>query len=888
MAWQLTNLHLDQLIDLHCFLREAKQLENVANAQEASLSTRNFGETVEEVLGHFKKHEAFEKLTHAQDERLLLLSNQGDKLIKQNHFEAAQIASKLADIKTKRIKIEQMCDKRRVQLEDALLYAEFTRDVGDAVNWIAERQKKLEAEMKLGDASNFEEKVKKLQRHQAFQAEVAANENKMQEIQLKGEKLLNKRHEASPEIHKMLNKLIDAWLKLVRDVNLQGKGLEEARDILEFNNQLDKIEAWIRDKEIMIQAGDTGRDYEHCQALQRKLDDVDSDMRVDDARIKSINVLAEKLIRQGREGVKERRDNFVKKWHDLQGSLNKYRQKLAGALEIHLFNRDIDDTSQRIGEKVAAMDVEEVGKDLKAVQVLQRKQDTVEREISAVQIKMQEHVMNAKTLRNRYPDHAHDIAETLEGVKRQWENLLEMRKRRRNALEGSYTRQRFFAELKDLGVWVSESVERMKIRNRPTSAADAVALLELHNEHKAEIDGRQKAFKDLHAYGTSLIRSEDDEIIDSLKELEDLHKTLTDAWARHEEDLTHEYEIQEFKEQADQLENWFASKEAFLNNDDTGDNTRAVEALLRKQQDFETTLGQQLNRVTELEKMGNKITSDARYDNTEVKKYVDTMTTRRDRLLESANARRDKLEESRALHEFHRNVIEVESWLMQKSQVANDENYREPSNLQSKMQRHVAFDAEILANETRVNAVVNEGQYLIDGGHFASEEIGARLEDLENDWKQLKADSSLKRDRLNDAYQALLFGRSLDEFEAWLDEVEQQLSSSDTGKDLATVNNLLNKHGAFEKDIRQHEEICETIHGMTEQFVKSDHFMADELQMRAQDAITRFHRLQEPLESRKDALESSLTLHQFTRDVDDEIQWLLEKEPLAASTDLGE
>lgn len=28
----------------------------------------------------------------------------------------------------------------------------------------------------------------------------------------------------------------------------RGRGLEEAQDILEFNNQVEKIEAWIRDK----------------------------------------------------------------------------------------------------------------------------------------------------------------------------------------------------------------------------------------------------------------------------------------------------------------------------------------------------------------------------------------------------------------------------------------------------------------------------------------------------------------------------------------------------------------------------------------------------------------------------------------------------------------
>ena len=69
-------------------------------------------------------------------------------------------------------------------------------------------------------------------------------------------------------------------------------------------------------QEMMVQAGDTGRDYEHCLALQRKLDDVDSDMRVDDSRVKSIRTLADRLIRQGRsdtQSVQQRRDNLIAK-----------------------------------------------------------------------------------------------------------------------------------------------------------------------------------------------------------------------------------------------------------------------------------------------------------------------------------------------------------------------------------------------------------------------------------------------------------------------------------------------------------------------------------------------------------------------------------------------
>lgn len=49
----------------------------------------------------------------------------------------------------------------------------------------------------------------------------------------------------------------------------------------------------------------------------------------------------------------------------------------------------------------------------------------------------------------------------------------------------------------------------------------------------------------------------------------------------------------------------------------------------------------------------------------------------------------------------------------------------------------------------------------------------------------------------------------------------------------------------------------------------------------------RYHSLQQPMQIRRDNLEDALMLHQFLRDVEDELQWVTEKQPQAASTDLG-
>ena len=62
---------------------------------------------------------------------------------------------------------------------------------------------------------------------------------------------------------------IDSELMMLSDSI--RKDLEDALDLYEFTNQGDQIEAWIREKEVMVNASDVGRDYEHCKELERKL-----------------------------------------------------------------------------------------------------------------------------------------------------------------------------------------------------------------------------------------------------------------------------------------------------------------------------------------------------------------------------------------------------------------------------------------------------------------------------------------------------------------------------------------------------------------------------------------------------------------------------------------
>lgn len=894
-AWQKKKILLEQKIDLFCFLRDAKQIDNMSSSQEATLSSADYGVTVEAVQNHVKRHDELEKVIQQQDERVSVLQDHGKKLVDQNHYDTANIRRRLQEVIDRRVKVKNLSQARRKNLSNALLYAQFVRDVAEAEAWINEKQKKLEADSgSFADVTNIEEKIKRLQKHQAFQAEISANEGRIKEVKDKGETLIQKKHESSKEVKDALQRLLTSWNNLLTAVDAQGKGLEEAQDILEFNNQIEKTDAWIRDKDLMVQANDTGRDLEHCNALRRKLDDVGSDMRVDDQRIKTINVLADKLVSQEKspdeiKNVQQKRTAFNSRWRQLQGAITTYRVMLDGAYEIHVFNRDLDDTKERIAEKSLAMSSDDYGRDLTAVEALRRKQDALERDMTAVKQKIFEHENDAAKLMRKYPERAEDINKNLMELKESWDQLEALSVKRREQLGDAYLIHKFLTDVKELEQWAQDVTKKMQKGIKPSTIPECVAQIELHEERKAEINGRDTVFKDLIHQGQNLStekKLKNDDVTNAQKSLEEAHQKIHNAWKERAKRLNDAHQLQLFKELADQKDAWLATKEAFLNNDDLGESFTAVEVLIKKHEAFEKLLLSS-GVVDELQEFANKVLAQEPYEITTVEKRLDAVKSRMDTLKSQSNIRRKKLIESLQFQQFLRNMYEVERWLSQKLQVAVDENYREPSNLQSKIQKHGVFDTELVANTSRVAAVIGEGEALIDSKHYAAEEIHQQLEMLETEWGKLQEASREKKIRLTQAYEALIFTRSLDEFNSWMDEIELHLSSEDYGKDLPAVNNLIKKHQVLEADIVHHAETIEQIKSQDKKFLNSDHFMKDELHERAMHATKRYHSLHEPMTIRNDNLEDSLLLHQFLRDAEDEIQFLVEKEPLAASKDLG-
>ena len=108
-------------------------------------------------------------------------------------------------------------------------------------------------------------------------------------------------------------------------------------------------------QEAVVSSEDTGRDFEHCTRLQKKMKAFDKDLAVDAARVETINKLAEKLVSEGHAGsadITSRQQALNERWNRLQDRASERRQRLAEACEMHAFDRDCKDVSDLINEKV--------------------------------------------------------------------------------------------------------------------------------------------------------------------------------------------------------------------------------------------------------------------------------------------------------------------------------------------------------------------------------------------------------------------------------------------------------------------------------------------------------------------------------------------------------
>ncbi len=88
----------------------------------------------------------------------------------------------------------------------------------------------------------------KIQKHQAFEAEVAAHANAIVSLDKVGEEMINADHYAKVTIRERLDELHRLWELLLSKLGEKGMKLQQALQLVQFIRECEEVMFWITDK----------------------------------------------------------------------------------------------------------------------------------------------------------------------------------------------------------------------------------------------------------------------------------------------------------------------------------------------------------------------------------------------------------------------------------------------------------------------------------------------------------------------------------------------------------------------------------------------------------------------------------------------------------------
>ncbi|XP_078720706.1 spectrin beta chain, non-erythrocytic 1-like isoform X1 [Lampetra fluviatilis] len=874
--WQ----HLWELEEDEAWMRE----------QEPALASAEVGRDLTSTLRLAAAQRALEDEMSGRRARLSLTVAGGEELARQGHPGADRIRARSAEVQAQWARLEDLARLRRERLQEALALYQFQADADDMEAWIAEVFRLVSSDEVGTDEYSTQALVKK---HRDVTEEIAQHRSALDGLYEMTQSLPAEAAN-SPEIRDRLETIEGEYRDLVELALVRKQRLQDALALYTMYSEADACELWIDEKEKWLDAIVIPERLEDLEVVQHRFDSLEPEMNGQASRVATVNDIAQQLANTGHpsEGdVRQRQDNLNKRWALFRELVERKKGGLYSVLSIQNYFFEVTETMAWIREKTKVIELTaEPGSDLAGVMALQRKLTGMERDLAAIQAKMGDLQTESERLIVEHPEQADAIRQRLNDNLEVWDELQRTLHSREASLGETSKLQQFLQALDDFQAWLSRTQMAIASDEPPSSLPEAETQLAQLEGLRNEIDNNQEEFQRVRDMGALLTQDPSDpqhgQLQEQLQSLDAGWDDVQALWESRHRQLTQAHGFQTFLRDAKQTEVFLTNQEYALSHAEMPQTLEGAEAAIKKHDNFMNSMDANDERIHGVTELGARLVGDGNVNADKVSDKVDTIQEWARRNREVAGDVLVRLRDNRDLQKFLQECRELTCWVNEKMLTAQDTSYDEARNLHSKWLKHQAFMAELASNKEWLEKIKKDGEALVTEKPETEPVVRRELAELQRLWRELESTTQAKAQRLFDANKAELFTQSCADLDKWIGELESHTQSDEYGKDLTGVNILLKKHQMIENQMevrkREVEELQTQASALRQEGQGSDE--ADGLE---RVVVVRLHQVMNPLQQRKGKLLASKEVHQFNRDLEDEILWIDDHMPLASSTDHG-
>ncbi|XP_069500595.1 spectrin beta chain, non-erythrocytic 4 isoform X1 [Ambystoma mexicanum] len=505
--------------------------------------------------------------------------------------------------------------ERRQQLLDASYQVEqYYFDVAEVESWLSEQELLMMNDEKGKDEQSTLQMLKK---HLMLEQTIENYEETIATLSRQCRSLLDLGHPDSEQISKRQSQIDRLYVSLKDLVEERRVKLEQQYWLFQLNREVDELEHWIAEKEVVAGSPELGQDYEHVTLLQEKFTEFASETgSLGHERISAVNHMVDELIDYGHADaatIAEWKDGLNEAWADLLELIETRAQMLSASHELHKFFNDCKDVLSQVEEKKQRLPEVTSRESKTSAGTLQRMLHSFEHDVQVLVTQVRQLQENAAQLRTVYAgENADAIASKEQEVMRSWKELLSSCEDCRLQITTTTDKIRFLGMVRDLISWMEGIICQIDAAERPRDVSSVEVSMNYHQGLKNEIESRNKNIVSCVEMGKNLVLNKSpatEEIKESLEKLMAKKKEMIEKWDRHWEWLQQMLEVHQFAQEAVVAEAWLTAQEPIIKSRELGNSVDEVEQLIRRHEAFRKTAAaweerfSSLRRLTTLEKL---------------------------------------------------------------------------------------------------------------------------------------------------------------------------------------------------------------------------------------------------------------------------------------------
>merc|ERR1711981_419155 len=400
---------LEESRQLWQFYWDMAEEENWIKEMEHIVSQGDIGHDLTTINLLLSKHKALETEIRAHEHTLDSSMSVGRQLIEQGHFGADRIRQRIDEVTGMWQRLIALMEGRKRRLTEAVDFHQFLTDADDVDTWMLDVLRLISSDDIGKDESNVQTLLKK---HKETTDELKNYASTIDALHEQGSTL---GEDDMPMVQERLASIDKRFKELQELAKLRKQRLLDALSLFKLFTEADGVEQWINEKEKMLQTMVPGKDIEDCEIMKHRFDGFDKEMNANASRVAVVNQLARQLLHvehPNSEQIIARQNQLNARWGDLRERAEAKREELGSAHGVQTFHIECRETVTWIEDKVRVLEqTDELKMDLTGIMTLQRKLSGMERDLAAIQAKLESLEAEADKIKTSHPEETEVVTE---------------------------------------------------------------------------------------------------------------------------------------------------------------------------------------------------------------------------------------------------------------------------------------------------------------------------------------------------------------------------------------------------------------------------------------------------------------------------------------------